>query len=80
MSQLPGNPNLPPGCTSADVDRTGASPHDENCCSECGYPFDYDEKQCRDEETCDECSKLSPCCGVDYDKDTELCPQCREHI
>jgi len=35
---------------------------------------------------CDSCyekwqdENLSPCCGVEFDKDIRICPKCKEHV
>jgi hypothetical protein len=29
---------------------------------------------------CEACDKLSPCCGVEYDKSILICPKCNSHI
>lgn len=68
--------NLPPGCTNADIDKAaGAYPLQ---CKECGctvMAYDLDENG-----LCEECAKLSPCCGVEFDEDIRICPQCGEHV
>jgi len=45
-------------------------------CDECGEEFNPEHE----ETVCKDCKKLSPCCGVEFDKDTEMCPECGEHI
>lgn len=52
MIDLPGDPNLPPGCTNADIDRAFESPDDFECeCEECGCPLP-------DGHLCRECRKM----------------------
>lgn len=52
MNQLPGDPNLPPGCTNADIDRRfGGAP--VQICVTCGKPFEPED----DDEECPECRK-----------------------
>ncbi len=29
---------------------------------------------------CSFCASLSPCCGVEFDKDYRICPRCREQL
>ena len=67
--------SLPPGVTNADIDKHfGDAPQVE--CKTCGELFDPE-----DEETeCEPCRTSSPCCGVKFDEDTEICPKCGEHI
>lgn len=75
---MPHNPfgwDLPPGVTNADIDRHFGDPDEIECdvCAESFVPEDG-------EKTCPKCAELSPCCGVEFDPDTEICPQCKEHI
>jgi adenine C2-methylase RlmN of 23S rRNA A2503 and tRNA A37 len=39
-------------------------------CSGCGQ---LREDDCK-------CSTLSPCCGVEFDEDIRICPECKEHV
>ncbi len=69
--------DLQPGCTNADIDRAFGDPRYRDC-KNCGESI---KDPVNDDQTeCNECLSMSPCCGVKYDKDLSICPECKEHI
>ena len=55
-NKLPGDPNLPPGCSNADIERNaGGNVDEENQCCECGEELTAEEKASDHADTCNDC-------------------------
>ena len=81
MSRLPGDPNLPPGCSNAEIERRfGDHRQSENHCPECGDDFTDDDEPSKHEGLCDTCYFACPQCGTEVDHDTKVCPECKEAV
>jgi hypothetical protein len=52
---------------------------EKKACPECGGPMSIEE-YIIDPTQCEMCSMLTPCCGIEYDKDIDICPKCKEHV
>lgn len=68
--------DLPPGVTNADIDKHFGDPPTKQC-KECGDDFEPEDE---DDTVCQTCKTTSPCCGVEFDEDIRICPECGEQL